>query len=286
LTDGTLIAEDETELYVSWLSPQGPPRGALVMVHGFSSHSGLYQETARFFAEKGLAVCAYDSRGHGRSSGRRGHVRRFSNYRDDLALVVSEVNARYRGLPLFLLGHSQGGTVVLDYALERQAEVPRLAGLILLCPFLGLRLAIPAYKRALSPILNWLWPTLTLGNELEAEDAARTPEVQRILAADPLVHHVATARWFSEIRATQAAVIARAADLRTPTWLGVAGGDRIVRNDSIRAFAAAVVAPLTCEVYEGAAHELLLDPEKSRVCADIANWVVGRLLSPYNSVHS
>jgi alpha-beta hydrolase superfamily lysophospholipase len=284
-TEGTLSSKDESQLHVTWHVPPGTPAGILVMVHGFSAHAGLYADSAAFFAGQGLAVCAYDGRGHGRSTGRRGHVRRFSDYRFDLGVVLADMRARHPDLPIFLLGHSQGGLVALDFALSAPADLP-LAGLILLCPFLGLALAVPAYKRLLSPVLNVVWPTLALGNELRPEAAAHDPGSQQRLAADPLVGHVATPRWFTEVQATQAALAARAGDLRTPTWLGLAGADRIVSNDAIRRFAAATVPPLAPSVYPGAAHEVLLDSEKRQVRADIATWVVARLLSPYNSGHS
>lgn len=284
-TEGSLNSKDETQLHVTWHLPPGRPLGILVMVHGFAAHSGLYRETAAFFAAQGLAVCAYDGRGHGLSTGRRGHVRRFADYRMDLGVVLDDIRARHPNLPSFLFGHSQGGLVALDFALDCPADVP-LAGLILLCPFLGLALEVPAYKRLLSPVLSVLWPTLALGNELRPEDVARDPEAQQRVAADPRVVHVATPRWFIEVQAAQAALSARAGELRVPTWLGLAGADRIVSNEAIRRFANAAVPPLAMSVYEGAAHELLLDSEKSQVRADIATWVVGRLLSPYNSSHS
>ena len=59
-----------------------------------------------------MIVCP-DLRGHGRSEGRRGHVSRFENYYLDLESARALGNDN---LPSFMLGHSLGGLLVLDYA--------------------------------------------------------------------------------------------------------------------------------------------------------------------------
>ena len=41
----------------SWL-PAGPPRGVVVVVHGFNSHSGYYSWVAQQFVDSALAVYA------------------------------------------------------------------------------------------------------------------------------------------------------------------------------------------------------------------------------------
>ena len=56
----------------------------LVIVHGLGEHSGRYQSVVETFTQEGFSVYGYDHRGHGRSGGQRGHIRRFSELTDDL----------------------------------------------------------------------------------------------------------------------------------------------------------------------------------------------------------
>lgn len=112
--------------YRSW-HPTGKPRGLLVIVPGFNSHSGYYLWVAEQLVANGLAVYAVDLRGRGRSDGERFYVAKFADYVADVAGIVTLAMSRHPGLPVFLLGHSAGGVVSCLYTLEHQAE---LAGLI------------------------------------------------------------------------------------------------------------------------------------------------------------
>jgi len=283
LIEGTIKTADETDLSVTWCEPASVPRALVVMVHGFSSHSGLYADTTNWLVEQGFSVATFDCRGHGKSEGRRGYVRRFSDYREDLALVVKASRDRHPALPWVLFAHSQGATIAIDYTLN-DSERPN--ALVLLCPFLEVALKVPTYKLALSKILNHAWPTLALSNEIDPAEATRVTAAQERIASDPLVHHVATARWFAEVTACQTRIQNNARSLSVPSWLGVAGNDRIVRTDTSLAFARSVGDTMTVAIYPEAFHELLLDPVTPQVHADIATWMGAQLFSSYNSGRS
>src|SRR5690606_16896350 len=103
--------------YRTWEVPDA--RGAVVLIHGFSEHSGRYEGVAGHLAGFGLSTFALDLRGHGRSDGRRGHVPRFEVYLQELDRFRREVQGVVGPeLPLFLLGHSMGGLIALRYLQE------------------------------------------------------------------------------------------------------------------------------------------------------------------------
>ena len=104
----------------------------LAVVHGYGEHGGRYRWLGEDMAARGYAVHVYDLRGHGRSAGRRGQIRRFDDYLDDTAVFLDEVRREQPGKPLVLLGHSLGGLICRRFAEERR---PRPAGLILSSPF-------------------------------------------------------------------------------------------------------------------------------------------------------
>ena len=62
---------------------------------------------------------------------------------------------------------------------------------------------------------------------------------------DPLIHHVATSRWFNEVRDAKRGCRGRRSSLTTPTLIRLAGDDRLVSNEatlsSSREFAGAIV---------------------------------------------
>ena len=274
-----LTTPDGTTLYVErFPPPEGQARGVLVVLHGFSIHSGFYRDAAGAFARAGLDVTLFDCRGHGRSGGRRGHVRRFSDFQDDLHLVTEAARAAVPGVPVALLGHSHGATIALDYVLAQRS---RIDALMLAAPWLALKLKVPLSKRALARAVGTVWPTFAHNNLLRASESARDPAAQARLTQDPLVHHVATPRWFNEVRSAQAHILDRATTLQVPTFMAVSGEDRIVSSDASLAFARAAGRIVDVRVYEQAFHELFLEPNWPDIVEDFASWLVARLPAPY-----
>src|SRR5262245_61624931 len=106
------------ELNLRAWRPAGMPRASVVIIHGFKSHSGRYEDTAAELVQAGLAVYALDLRGHGKSQGERFWVDNFSDYVGDVEELVALVRQREGNIPLFLLGHSVGGVVASLFAVE------------------------------------------------------------------------------------------------------------------------------------------------------------------------
>jgi acylglycerol lipase len=269
---------DGAVLHLAHHPPVGHPRATLIMLHGFAVHSGRYLNVAAAFAGAGLSVTAFDCRGHGRSTGRRGYVRRFPDFLDDLHAVIESAREADRGLPLVVLGHSQGGTIALDYALRNPSG---LSALMLASPWLALKLKVPTWKKALSGLVGSIWPTLSMGNELNGEITIRDSAVRALWAGDPLTHHVATPRWFNEVRIAQAYILGHASTLRVPTFMGIAADDRLVSSDAALSFARAAGSVVQVKVYEDAFHELFLEQNWESIVEDFSSWVVARLPAPY-----
>src|SRR5687767_5851908 len=153
-----LDAADGVKLHVSHFVPPVAPRFSLVALHGFTVYAGPYARIWRRLGEAGIAVTAFDLRGHGRTGGRRGHVSRFDLYYQDLALVMAAARKNHPTLPLGLLGHSFGATVALDAVLEGKVQPDRL---VLATPFIGRVSKVAAWKLAFSGIASALWPTFS-----------------------------------------------------------------------------------------------------------------------------
>jgi alpha-beta hydrolase superfamily lysophospholipase len=264
---------DGLALHVERFQPARPARAAVVMIHGFSAHCGAYRHVAGALADAGHAVTTFDCRGHGRSQGRAGYVRRFTDYDDDLHRVLAHARAASPGRPLAVVAHSHGATVTLDYLFR---GVGTIDALVAVAPYLELKMPVPLYKRLISPVMGAIWPTLTMWNEIEPETTCRSPEVCAEMVTDPLVHHVATPRWFNEVRATQARLRQSASKLQVPTFMSVAGADRLVDPEVAVAFAKDAGAVVELKVYDQLFHEMYLEPERDVVIGDIVRWLDGR----------
>jgi len=269
----SLTTADGLRLHVERFASRGAARAAVVMVHGFSAHCGAFRHVARAFADEGFAVTAFDCRGHGRSEGRHGYVKRFADYGADLDLVLAHARRVSPGLPVAVAAHSHGVAVSLDYL---QRGVGTFDALVAAAPYLALKMTVPFYKRVAAPVLATLWPTLAMSNQIEPEIVSRSPAVWEDIRKDPLVRHVATPRWFGEVQAAQARLRAAPQFLKVPTLMLVAGADRLVDPAAAVEFARGAGPIVELAMYDDLFHEIYLEPERDRVIADVLRWLDGR----------
>lgn len=100
---------------------QGRPVAVLQIVHGMAEYVERYEETARFFTERGFVVTGEDHLGHGGSVSEGGTYGYFCK-QDPATVVVRDVHRLkkmtqelYPGVPYFILGHSMGSFMVRNY---------------------------------------------------------------------------------------------------------------------------------------------------------------------------
>ncbi|MGH7579122.1 MAG: lysophospholipase [Gemmatimonadales bacterium] len=254
--------------------PAGPVRAVLINLHGLGDHSGLYPTLVDHFTARGIAVYAYDLRGNGRSGGRRAYVERWEQYREDLERFVQLVRREEPGRPVFLLGNSLGGLIVLDYALHRSDGI---RGVIAVSPPLG-RVGVSAPLMALGRVLSRVWPSFSVRTGMDLSGLARDPVVVETVLADPLFHRVGTARLSTEVVAAIARVQENAPRFPLPLLVLHGSADRMVPPDGSRAFVPRVGHPdHELREYAGAYHVLFADLDRERVLADVEQWIVTRL---------
>jgi len=278
--DDLLRTPDDEWLHLEHFVPPGAPRAVIVFTHGFSSYGAPFRHVAQALVEAGCAVTLYDARGHGHSTGQRGYVRDFADYVDDLARVVARAREPFPGVPLVLMGHSQGGAITLDYLLTGVSEErPRPICAVVVTPMLEIIVPIPWYKRVVNALFGPLFPRLAVPNGITADMASRNDVIRAAFPRDPLIHHVATARWFRTAGEAQRRIRAAAPHLAVPTLLVTAGADRIVSAAAQDDFARAAPAQLLEQRrYPALYHEVFMEPERDRVIADVVSWVVSRLV--------
>jgi alpha-beta hydrolase superfamily lysophospholipase len=255
--------------------PPAAPRGALIVVHGLGDHAGRYDEFSAYIAARGIATFALDLRGHGRSGGRRGHVARFEIFLDDIDRVRRHVEQRHSGVPLFILGQSMGGLIVLRYLQEYE---PPPQGAVICSPWLATMLPVPRWKLLLAPLLAKLAPAFPFRHGIEPERLTRDPALVAAYRADPLVQDRITPATFRGVTRAMRLVRERRDRLRCPLLLLLSGDDRVVDTPTTAAFATGLDGPdVTTELFPGHYHELLNEPDRYATYARIGEWLLHRL---------
>lgn len=257
-----------------WKSAQ--PRGVLILAHGLGEHSGSYRRMAiDLVARLSIDVLGVDFRGSGRSAGKRGVIRTYSDLSDDLAAASAWVARERPGFPRFLLGHSNGGMVSLRTVLDRDLG---LAGLVVSNPSLKLLAHVPAWKRIVGEVLVRFAPEVTLQTGLSNDQLTRDPEIVAEIAADPLRHNRISPPLYYGMIGAGPIVLARASEILLPILVILGGSDPIIDPATGRLFFDRVGSKdKTLAVYPEMRHEPLNEVGRERVMADLASWIDQRI---------
>ncbi len=254
-------------LHVEQFLPSTTPKGVVVITHGYAEHCGRYRELAHVIVDVGWAALAYDVRGHGQSPGIRGFIDRFDEYLADLAVIQAAATGLVAaGAPLVLLGHSHGGLITLRALCGERP--PQVTAAIVSSPYLGLRLAVPGYKKLLARVASRLAPTLAQPNALRVEDLTSDRQKQQERLDDKMCFDVATARWFTESQRAQDYVAAHASRIKVPTTWLVGGADPIADPSRSRTIASGVSGAKYHDLV-GLKHEVFNETTRGEVFLEV-----------------
>jgi alpha-beta hydrolase superfamily lysophospholipase len=262
------------KLFAQEWTPETGSRALVLITHGHGEHSGRYQHVAQALAARGFAVVAPDLRGHGRSEGSRGFVKSWDDYRQDLDLLIKTEQPEFNGLPIFLYGHSLGGTIALEFVL---IETTDIRGVIASAPILG-KPNIPEILFMISKILSRIAPGFSMATQLDATSLSRDPMVVQAYRDDPLVHSIGTARAGTELVRIVKWLNQHAMDLRLPILLIHGSQDRLVNPEDSKIYFANVSSQdkTFLELPDGY-HEPHNDLDRDIVIQRVGDWIEAHL---------
>lgn len=267
----------------TWLPAGGvPPRAVVLFVHGINSHSGFVAPHVETVCVRhGFALVGVDQHAYGRSDGTHSFLSSTLELAADVDAHARQLAAlpQYRGLPIFLLGSSLGGHVVLR-ALAELDVCPAVRGAVCLAPAVEIapgRMPHPAVVAA-ARALAWLWPSMPLlPGKPPGSGAYDSLEEELAEREHPLVY-----RGWMRVQtglAIEAGIAALAAALpRVTTPLLILHGTNDVICDisgSRRAIDAVRSEDKKLLVYEGGRHVLLRGPHPA--VADACEWMAARV---------
>ena len=256
-----------------WLA-EGTPRATVVIAHGVSEHADRYSHVAARLVRQGYAVYALDHRGHGRSGGKRAVIDRMDRAVADVDTLIRLARSEQPNRKLFLLGHSMGGAISVEYALRHQE---RIDGLALSAPATDLEAASPLELFA-SRVFSAVAPGVGVF-DVDSSTISRDPEVVRAYDEDPTVFHKKLpARTVSEIARSVQTLTERTPGLGLPLLVMLGTGDELVpprAGRMVHELAGSKDKRLI--EYDGLYHEILNEPEQDKVMDDLVEWLDAHL---------
>ncbi len=183
-------------------------------------------------------------------------------------------------LPFFLIGHSQGGLLVLRFSLVHPEG---LSGIVVSSPFLGLHpdSAPPKPLHMVANIVSIFASKSMFSKVADPSFLSRSDGIAEAYVEDPLVSDTVSARWFTEVQRAQAETCASAHRLAIPALVMQSGADRLTDPEATRKWARDAPEDLVEYVeWDGLYHEMFNEPEQQQVFEKIESWLELQLKDP------
>ena len=274
LDENAFFTEDGARLPLRHWLPKTETRAVIIALHGFNDYSRFFDAPGDYFSRQGVACFAYDQRGFGMAP-QRGLWAGRETYTKDLQVLARLLKQRYPERPLYLLGESMGGAIVITAM--SQTDMPDIAGIILAAPALWARSTMPWYQTGLLWTLAHSLPWLTLTGKGVHVVASDNTAMLRSMGRDPWV-----------IKATRVETVYGLTDLMDEAFnsAGLLHGnvlmlygekDEIIPKEPtytfLQQFLQADALKKTVAIYQDGYHMLLRDVQAPTAWKDIAAWM-------------
>jgi acylglycerol lipase len=276
--DAKLDGNERTAFYIRGWEPNNKmPKAVLALIHGLGEHTGRYLHVGKTMTDAGYALVGFDLRGHGRSSGSRGHFPSLDAVMQDIRQFFKYLVQRYPDIPHFLYGHSLGGLLSLTYALHYPTG---LNGVVVTGAALRSPLQEQKGKVAMANMLGSLLPAVTIPSGLDATTISRDADIVKKYVNDPLVHDKASLGFGrSAIKAIEYC-FAHAKEFKPPLLIMHGVADKVTYPSGSEDFAKLASEnnnDVTLKLWEGLFHEIHNEPEKAEVLKVMIEWMEKRL---------
>ncbi len=193
-------SKDGTNLYGHYLKPIGETKALVLFVHGLGGHSGRFYEPAKLFAQEQIASIGIDLRGNGMSEGKRGHVKNFKAFQEDIDACISFAeNIFSSDLPKLIFGNSMGGAIALKYATINKYM---FSGIVLTAPWFQLSHPISPIKFNSLKLLSYMLPLFSFSSKVKPNNTIQENQSENHSSPkeeDLLIHKRISARLFMMI---------------------------------------------------------------------------------------
>jgi acylglycerol lipase len=248
------------------------PRAVIVALHGMSDYSEAFDLPGPWWAAHGVSVYAYDQRGFG-AAPNTGIWAGESAMRDDLDACIEALRTKFPGIPVYALGESMGGSVVMTALTSKHP--PQVNGVILVAPAVWSRNDMPALYR----IVLWAGAHTFPGMHVSGEGlhilATNNFPLLRQLSRDPLFQHEARVDQVYGLvnLMSEARDVPEHLTTAPPILLLYGGNDQVIPAAPTEAVISDLGSKATVIHYPNGYHMLLRDLEGPPRWADVLSWI-------------
>jgi acylglycerol lipase len=267
--EGTFYGVNGVELFYSVIKPRLAPKGVVIVVHGHGDHSGGLHNVIEKLIENNYLVYAFDLRGHGKSSGIRGYIRSWEEFRGDLHKFREVVTSEVPQLPMYIMAHSLGGVISLDYSLYHGEGI---AGIVLIAPAISYE--VTASEKLLITLMGKLKPNMTIEKSGDLQALTQDPEILARLKSDVLRHNTVTPGLGRGLMQTVPRVMNQAHMIKMPILLQYGLKDVITPPEKLGQFFSKIGSQdKTKYEYDEMRHRPFDELGREQFFADMVGWL-------------
>lgn len=269
--DEWLVLSDHARIPVRiWRASQ--QKAILLALHGFNDSRDAWEDSATYFTQAGITLVSPDQRGFGQAP-LRGEWAGSQRMVQDVIEEINILKARYPDVPLYVMGESMGGAVLMN--LETRADAPPLAGYILLAPAVWGHRELGLVPDMLLRLSRFVAPNWKLsGRHAPVKVTASDNEQSLIrLYFDPLTLRETKVRALYGLVDLMSEAMHASSRIHFPTLVIYGGKDQLVPVSAMKKSWRMMPAWVRKDYFPNGYHLLLRDSGRKMVARDIISWI-------------
>lgn len=264
------VASDGIKLPLRVWEPDSTPKAVLLGVHGFNDYGNfLTPGMEKYLQAHAIKLITYDQRGFG-DGPHRGVWAGRDALINDLATLIHLIHAHHEHLPLYVMGESMGGAVVIN-TLTRIKPLP-VDGAILSAPAVWGVSTWPWYQKAGLYVMSYTMPWLKLSGGGIVQPTDHIENWQN-WSRDPLVIRSTRVDAMWGVSWLMEDALKAAPQLDTPTLLLYGEKDEVIPKKPTAQFVKKLPETTHLALYPEGWHWLARDHNGPVVWKDVVSWI-------------
>ncbi len=227
----------------------------VIALHGIAEHLGRHSYLEELFSES-FNLVQFDLRGHGKSGGRKGYIKDFVQYLEDLEDLISYLEHEKQIKEYMLFAHSMGS--LISWLFLRHTKIKNLPLKVFLCAppvmvpgRLGKLLPQTFLKGVLKlPLKLWLPRPFSIST------LSHDPQVKRSVEVDSLCLSVFSKQLVVGLAHASKEAFSSEFSPACPVAVAIGSEDKIVHSPRVLEYFSKCGEQITLKCFEGAYHEL------------------------------
>lgn len=248
------------------------PKALVFIFHGMFGESNEASHIAKRLYDAGYAVMSMDHECHGKSEGKRGHIKSYNALSQDSENYINKTRKHYpENCKIFIMGLSMGATITAMLALS----LPEIInGILLFAPALGVQPNLEPFLQRAVRLLNVCCGCVKL-KKLDGVLCTRNTDYIKFSEVNPLAYNgrmsvKAAVNTLDGLAALQI----RANEITVPVVVIQGGMDKVINADMNQRFIS------TCKskdvdywFYEEMFHDIFHEPEIYEIMEKCVDWI-------------